>query len=173
MVKVREGCVTWCWAFVVWVWVSASKFLCLFWRKTHTKGLRAIFPTRPKEDERRKVPELRTEKEAKQRSGDNRAVSRRLLGCVVSDAGLANVRRWVSIPGDFVGISLEYTHAIACRCSESCTKVSQTPPFLCLELTQDHDCLSFFSFTFSLVYVVFCMSIKKCEIPLAGDDRNH
>ena len=30
----------------------------------------------------------------------------RLLGCVGPEAGLANVRGWVSIPGGFVGISL-------------------------------------------------------------------
>ena len=36
-------------------------------------------------------------------AGDNR----RLLGPVDSEAGLANVRGWVSVPGGFVGISLE------------------------------------------------------------------
>ena len=30
-----------------------------------------------------------------------------------------------------------------------------------------------FSSALSVVYVVFCVSIKKCEIPLAGDERNH
>ena len=60
------------------------------------------------------------------------------------DAGLANVRRWDSIPGDFVGIWLEYTLLIACRCTESCKKVSQTFPFLGLELTQVRDSSLFF-----------------------------
>ena len=31
-------------------------FLCLIWRETHTKGLRAGFPTRLEEDEGRKAP---------------------------------------------------------------------------------------------------------------------
>ena len=42
--------------------------LCLFWRKTHTKGLRARLPTRPEEDEERKVPES-----AEETSRQNRA----------------------------------------------------------------------------------------------------
>ncbi len=33
--------------------------LCLFWRESHTKGLHARFPTRPEEDEGKKVPESR------------------------------------------------------------------------------------------------------------------
>ena len=60
------------------------------------------------------------------------------------DAGLATVRGLVSLPGNFVRISLEYTLAIACRCTERCTKLSETSPFLRLELIQVHDCL--FSF---------------------------
>ena len=47
---------------------------------------------------------------------------RRLLGPVDSVAGLANVRGWVSIPGNFVGISLELTLALAhgfTECQES------------------------------------------------------
>ena len=47
--------------FVVWVWVSASQKITLFWRETHTKGLSARFPTRPEEDEGRKVPESAAE----------------------------------------------------------------------------------------------------------------
>ena len=43
-----------------------------------------------------------------------------------------------------VGISLKYTLALAHRCTESYTKVSQTSPFLRLELTQARVCL--FSF---------------------------
>ena len=36
--------------------VPVRGFLCLFWRETHTKGLRARFPTRPEEDEGRQSP---------------------------------------------------------------------------------------------------------------------
>ena len=31
--------------------------LCLFWRETHTKGLCVRLPTKPEEDEGRKVPQ--------------------------------------------------------------------------------------------------------------------
>ena len=88
--------------------------------------------------------EKEAEQTSRQRTGRSAGESRRLLGCVDPEIGLANVRGWVSIPGDFVGISLEYTLAIACRCTESSTKMSQTSPFLHLELTQVRVCL--FSF---------------------------
>ena len=75
------------------------------------------------------------------RTGQLAGKSRRLLGCVDPDAGLANLRGWVSIPGDFVGISLEYTLAIAHRMQGKCHKL---PPFLRSELTQVLVCLSSF-----------------------------
>ena len=33
------------------------RYLCLFWRETHTKGLRVRSPARPEVEEGRKVPE--------------------------------------------------------------------------------------------------------------------
>ena len=36
-------------------------------------------------------------------------------------------KRWVSIPSCFVEVSCKILSAIACKCTESCTKVSQTP----------------------------------------------
>ena len=30
-----------------------------------------------------------------------------------------------------------------------------------------------FPFTLSIVYVVYCVSVKKCDIPLAGDERKY
>ena len=44
------------WAFVVWMWLSASQRISLFWREAHTKSLRTRFPTRPEEDEERQGP---------------------------------------------------------------------------------------------------------------------
>ena len=76
-----------------------------------------------------------------QKSGEVEGWKRRLLGSLDSDVELANVRGWVSVPGGFVRISLVYTFAIAHRCTESYTKVSQTSSFLRLELTQVHVCL--------------------------------
>ena len=71
---------TWCWAFVVWVWISASQKFPLFWRKTHTKGLRTRFPTRPEEDEGRKIPGRtevnRTSQSREETREETRAVGR-------------------------------------------------------------------------------------------------
>ena len=67
-----------------------------------------------------------------------------------------------------MGISLGYTLALA-RCTENHRKV----PFLHLELTQVYACLFFFSSTLSVVYVVSCVFVKQCEMPQAGDERNH
>ena len=123
----KVACVTRCWAFVVWVWVPVRGSLCLFWRETHTKGLRARFPTSPEEDEGRKVPERKKgvrrrnqnregsrtdqlrEQGSRQKSGEADGRERPPLEPIDWDAGLANVKRWVSILCSFVGISLEYT----------------------------------------------------------------
>ena len=124
-----------------------SEDSCLFWRETHAKGLRARSPTRPEEDEGRKVPELNRRNQSRdQGSRQTRVVGRREqeLGPVDSEAGLANVRGWVSVPGGVVGILLEYTLALVHRCTENHAKVSQNSPFLRLELNQVCGCL--FSF---------------------------
>ena len=113
-----------------WVPIRGSHFL--FWSENPHKELAReisyeIGRRRGKEGPR-----------AEQKSGQTRAVGRREqeLGPAESEAGLANVRGWVSVPGGFVGISLEYTLTLAHRCRESHAKVLQTSPFLCLELTQ-------------------------------------
>ena len=157
----------------------------LFWCEIHTKGLRAKFPTRPEEDEGRKVPvskEGGRTKRTEQGNGKSTAVSRReqstevggsrLLGPVGPEAGLTNVRGWISIPGDFVGILLEYTLALAHRlteCQESVTNFS----LLALGANPSPCSLVLVSSTLLVVCVVFCVSVKKCEIPLAGDERKH
>ena len=92
-----------------------------------------------------------------QRTGQSAGESRRLLGSMDSEAGLANVRGWVSIPGGFVGISLEYTLVLAHRCTVSYTKVLQTSPFLRLELTR----FLFFLFSF-LPPSLLCMLCFVC-----------
>ena len=133
--------------------------LCLFWREPPTKSVHVRLPTKPEEDEGRAVPER-----AEETNQQNRVVSRReqsievegsrLLGPVDPEARLANVRGWVSVLCVFVGISLEYTLAIAHRCTESYAKVSETSLFLHLELTQVRVCL--FSFLPPPVVYVVC-----------------
>ena len=152
---------------------SEDPFVCFGIKPTQ----RACAPPDRKRT-REERSQSRQEKEAEQRSWQNRGSQqsreeRWMLEPVDSEAGLANMRGWVSIPGGFVGISLEYTLTLAHRCTESHAKVSQTSPFLHLELTQVR-LFVLFSSTLSVVYVVLCcVSVKKCEIPLAGDERNH
>ena len=56
-----------------------------------------------------------TGESSRQKSGEADGRERWLLESVDWDAGLDNMRRWDSIPGGFVGISLEYTLALAHR----------------------------------------------------------
>ena len=163
--------------------LSEDPFVCFGTKPTQ----RACTQDFPRDWKRTK--EGRSQNRKKQRTGksteggrqqksaeQNRAVNRReqsrevrgsqLLGPVNPEARLANVREWVSVPGGFVGILFEYTFTIVHRCTESYTKVSQTFLFLHLELTQVHDCLFLFSSTILVVYVVFCVFVKKCEMPV-------
>ena len=181
----------------VWLWVPVKGSLCLFWCKTHTKGLHMRFPTRPKEDEGRKVPEQKRTgqlneegSQKKETSRQNRAVSKRdqstelnrpgqstgessqqrLLGPVDSEARLANMSGWVMISGgNFTQIHAHASPQIHRKPRKSITNVSLlalgTNPSPCLFVL--------FSSTLSVVYVVFCLLAKKCEIPLARDERNH
>ena len=70
------------------------------------------------------------------------------------------MRGWVSIPLGFVGISLEYTLALAHRCTESQAKVSQTSPFLRLEITQ----VRVYSLFFRPLSCVCCVLCVRKEI---------
>ena len=72
------------------------------------------------------------EADSQEKEAETWAVGRREqeLGPKDPEAWLAYVRGWVSVPGGFVRISLEYTLALAHKCTESYAKVSQTSPFL-------------------------------------------
>ena len=119
------------WHSFLWVWVQVRGSLCLFWRETPTNGLHARFPTRPEEGRRRQTTEesKRTgqsagERESSwQKSGEadgQRKVTARTSGPRdrVGQREKMSQRSWW-----FVEISLEYTLAIAHRCTESYTKV--------------------------------------------------
>ena len=54
--KKLSGVARWWHSFCGYGWAPVRGFLCLFWRQTHRKGLRARFPTRPKEDGERQDP---------------------------------------------------------------------------------------------------------------------
>ena len=83
--------------------------------------------------------------------------------CWPTEAGLTNARKWVSIPSGFVEVSCKYTPAIACKCTERCTKVSQTSPLLRLNLNQARVC-SFVLF-FHPLGCVLCVRKEMCNAP--------
>ena len=93
------------------------------------------------------------------------AVARWVAFVSVGVAGLANVRGWVRVPSGLVGISLEYTFALADRCTESYEKVSQTSPFLCLELTQARVCLFPFLSPSWLCVLCFVSLLRNAKYP--------
>ena len=95
---------------------------------------------------------------------------RQLLGSIDLPMPGWPTREYVSIPSGFVEVSQKYTPAIACKCTESCTKASQISPLLGLELTQARLLVLLF---FHALGCVFCVLVKKCEITLAGDEKNH
>ena len=170
------------WHPFLWVWVPVRESLCLFWCETHTKSLRARTPTRPEEDEGKKVPETvdwrgqsREEGRSQQKGaggdqltkqisqgmrvgqrGDQSTEVRKAAArtCWPTDTGFTNARIWVSIPSGFEEVSLKYTPVIAWKCTGSSTKVSKTSLLLWLEVTQSCDCLFFFSFIPSVGYFV-------------------
>ena len=142
----------------VCVWVPVRESLCLFWRETPKKALCTRSPTRPEEGSQQKgaEEESRQERSVKRRTqsgegsnrdqsteqasqemrvgqrGDQSTEVRKAKACSPLDARLTNARIQVSIPCGFVGVSRKYTPAIACKCTESCTKVSQTSPTSCV-----------------------------------------
>ena len=152
---------------------SEEHFICLSTKTTQRACARGVTQDRKRTRES-KVPEQdRTEEGSQQERAVNRSQGkltvrkRRLIGSVDPEAGLVNARGWMSqrswwLCGNFAWIHTRDSpqkHRMLGKC--------QTSPFLCLELTQ---VCSFFSSTLSVVYVV---SVKKCEIPLAGGERNH
>ena len=153
-------------------WVSV-RFLCLFWRETHTKGLRARFPTRPEKNMGRQGLRADQKKAVNKRGKStgkcsrsevkNRRLLSEELGSVDPEAGLANVsqRSWW-LCGNFARI-----HA---RDSPQKSVIN----FSLLALGANPSSWLFvLCSTLSVVYVVSCVFVKQFEMPLAGDERNH
>ena len=150
-------------------WVPVRSFLCLIWHETHTKGLRA----RPDEDESRQGPRAVNsrkqwaEEASQQKSGEGDGKRKGTRSWVGQRERISQHSWWLC--GNFARIHAHDSPQI----HRKLQKWSQTSPFLHLELTQVRACLVFFSSTLSVVYVVSCVFVKQCEIPLAGDERNH
>ena len=130
----------------IWAFVFPLMIRTLPRDQKRTKEGKVPGQTRPVDRIGQSTEQDSQQNRREQGSRQNKAVGRReqALGPVDLELGLANVRGWVSVPGGFLGISLEYTLALAHRYTESYVKVSQTSPFLRLELTQVRVCL--FSF---------------------------
>ena len=157
----------------VGVGMDASQRIPLFWRETPTDGCEISLGTgrgRGKEGPRAvKRSEHNRPVDWREQSGQQKRAGARPV-----DSGRVGQRDKMSQPF-FVALWEFRSSTRSCELTEAqnARKVSQTSPFLHLELTQARDCLFFFSSTLSVVYVVGCMSVKKCEIPLAGDKKNH
>ena len=160
------------------VWVPVRGFLGLFWRETHTKGLRVRSPTRPGEDEGKRVPEKQSVREGQLREVGRTEHSREKKQSTevggswrsrktFEDSGLTNTRKWVGIPSGFVGVSLEYTLVLVQRMHKSVTYFSP------IGLGANPSPWFLFFFFFHPLGCVFCVLIKECEIPLARDEKNH
>ena len=147
----------------LWVWVSASQKIPLFV---------LMFCMRDFSWDQRRTREGRSQSQ-EQRMRRERAVNRSQGKSTARNYG---PRRWVGqhkMSQHFWWLCGIFPRIHAHNSSQNAGKVSQTSPFLHLELTQVRVCLFvLFSSTHSVVYVVFCVSVKKCEIPLDRDERN-
>ena len=118
------------------MWSLVRESLCLLWRETHTKGLSTRSPTRPEgrgKEGLREDRESQLTKEGRRRQSEER--SSRNRSTELGSQEMSQHSKWLC--GSFV-------HIHACKCMESCTKVSQTPP---LVLGADPSpCLFFCSF---------------------------
>ena len=164
---------------VAFVYVGVRGSLCLFFAWNPHKGCACeIF-----HETGRGRGKARSQRRTEEGSGHNRIVNRReqstevgesrLLRPVDTEVGLANVRGWFSVPGglwEFRSNIRSWLLTDEQKVTQKCHKLL---PRLCLELTQVRVCLFSFLPPSQLKYVVFCVSAKKCEIPLAGVERNH
>ena len=121
-------------------WVPVIGFLCLFWRETHTKDLRARFPTRPKEDEKKARFQCSQQKIGVSVDQGKATVRERWLlseelGPADPEAWSASSRRWFSAPGSWVGIFVR-VHDMTDTEAQDGRKVVKTSPFFRLRLTQ-------------------------------------
>ena len=152
----RCGCIRFCGC--VRGWAPVRGFPCLLWSETHTKGLCARFPTRPEEDEERKVPERVNNSRRKETVREMRLHSEE-SGPVDPEARSVSARGWVSVPSSCVGI-FDYMLATDTE-AQTAKKMPKTSPFLRLGLTQVRVCFFFF-LQLSVIYVVSC--VKQCEM---------
>ena len=159
--------VLWCWG----GWMPVRVFLCLFWHETHTKSLRARFPTRPGEDEERQGPKAVNRSRGKATVRERRAAKRGVGVCglrsQVSQRERASQRSWW-LCGNFTRIHARDSPQMHRKPQKSVINFSP----LALGANLSPCCLFFFfSSTLSVVYVVSYVFVKQCKILLVGDER--
>ena len=178
------------WHPFLWMWVPARESLCLFWRETHTMGLRTRTGMTREGKSQRSVgrwevsqeTDTVSRREQKETSRQNRSVKRWESGR--EETNEQKSERWLLRPVDLQTpgwptrefksaflvalweFSLEYTLALAHRMHKKCYSL---PPSCAWSWPKSVFVCSF-SFTLS---VVFCVSVKKCERPLARGEKNH
>ena len=170
-----------CWGFVVWVWVSASQKipLSVLARNPH-KGFACEISH---ETGRGRGPRLNRRKlnrigqsageSSRQKSGEadgQRKSTARTCGSRgrVGQREKMSLRSWW-LCGNFARIHARDSSLMHRKLHKSVTNFS----LLALGANPSPCLVVLFSSTLSVVYVVFCVSVKKCKIPLAGDERNH
>ena len=134
------------------LWVPVKGSLCLFWRKTRTKGLRARFPMRPEEDEGKQGHQTKESIEKiEQGSRQNRAVTR-----ACGPRGRVGQRE------------RNFARIIFCGSPQMHRKLRKSiKTFSLLTLgANPSPCLFvLFSSTLPVAYVVFRVSIKNVKYP--------
>ena len=148
-------------------WLPVRRFLCLFWRETHTKDLRMRSPMRPEEDEGRQGPRAVNRRRQSTEERSQREVTARqeartcgLRGRVSQREKMSQRYRWLC--GNFARIHAHESPQMHRKLHKSVTNFS----LLALGANLS-PCLFVLLFSpLSIVYVVSCVFIKKCEIPL-------
>ena len=152
------------WAFVVWVWMCTSGSqkipLSVLALNPHKRLVREISEESGKrrgKEGLRHNRRRRTEKKpvdwTEQSAGESRMCNPEAWLVNVEDESAFLVTLW-----EFHSNTRRYS-------LQKARKVSQTSPFLCLELTQDRVCLFSFLPPSRLCMLCLCV-VKKCEIPL-------
>ena len=146
-----------CWAFIVWVWVSASQRILLSvlaWNPH--KGLtREISYETGRRREKARSPGSQQKKVVS--DGKRKEAAERWVGPVDQECRSTSGRGWVSAPGSCVE-NFVRVHARDSTEAQNASKVPKTSPFLRLGLSQVRACLFFF-LPLSVMYVasVVCL----------------
>ena len=161
------------WHSFLWVWVSANQRipLSVLALNPHKRVVRDIFLRDRMKTRKGKVPGHSRRRQSAKESGQRKATAK--WGAkTCGHRGRVGQRERMSRRSWWLCGNFARIHArVSPQMHRKLQKSPQTSPFLILELTQVRACLFFFFSTLLVVYFVSCVFVKKCEIPLAGDER--